>query len=316
MTSVPAWAIRGPDRARGASRRRLATALAVCCAAAAAVSVWWTLRTPRGLPSAAAPRVAVTVVAPNGWPGEQARLEVATVAFSPAFGRRRVFIDAGHGAAQNSGNTSCLCVDEQDFTLRISAALRERLEATGAFEVRLSREGGALVEYRDRVAEAERWGAEAFLSIHSDVRGKFDHWSPRAGASCPVSWAAPGFSVLWSDEGDAPLVGARSLLARAVARRLVQAGLPPYGGGEYASLYEGDLEQPGVFVDRHAPDQRIFVLRRTRMPAVLIETHHALDPREVMRWEEPRTLDAFAAAVAGALADALPNARQPSSVAR
>ena len=84
-----------------------------------------------------------------------------------------------------------------------------------------------------------------------------------------------------------------------------EAGFWPYRGGEYAGLYEHDAEQPGVFVDRHAPAQRIFVLRRPSMPSALIETHHALDPREAERWSEPHTLDVFASAVAAALVDRL-----------
>ena len=68
---------------------------------------------------------------------------------------------------------------------------------------------------------------------------------------------------------------------------------------------EADAAELGVFVDRHAQNQRIFILRRTLMPTILIETHNALDPREADRWTEPRTYDAFAGAVAAALVDAL-----------
>jgi N-acetylmuramoyl-L-alanine amidase len=84
-----------------------------------------------------------------------------------------------------------------------------------------------------------------------------------------------------------------------------EAGFMPYRGAAYSGLYEPDAAQPGVFVDRHPPDQRIFVLRRPSMPSVLIETHHALDAREAARWTEPATLDAFAAAATAALADTL-----------
>jgi len=61
-----------------------------------------------------------------------------------------------------------------------------------------------------------------------------------------------------------------------------------------------------VFVDRRTPlRRRVFLLRAPRMPSIIIETHHALDYRESARWAEPRTHDAFAAAVAAALVDAL-----------
>ena len=47
------------------------------------------------------------------------------------------------------------------------------------------------------------------------------------------------------------------------------------------------------------------LLRRPRIPSVIIETHHALDFEEAARWKEERTLEVFAAAVAQGLVDAL-----------
>ncbi|HZF55311.1 MAG TPA: N-acetylmuramoyl-L-alanine amidase [Polyangiaceae bacterium] len=244
-------------------------------------------------------------VDPLAWPSPEAKLRLPTASFPPGFGKRRIAVDAGHGAPKNKGNTSCFCVDEQDFTLEAANALAERLRATGYFEVLLSRQGDAQVEYKKRAEEAARWGAEVLVSLHSDVRGKFDQWAPEPGKSCPMSLAAPGFSVLWSDEGDPALTGVRLALARGVARRMAEAGFTPYLGGEYTGLYEADPEQPGVFVDRHEPGSRIFILRRPSMPSILIETHHALDPREAARWREEATFDAFAAATIAALADVL-----------
>ena len=43
------------------------------------------------------------------------------------------------------------------------------------------------------------------------------------------------------------------------------------------------------------------------MPSVIIETHHAWDFQEPARWKEPRTLEAFSAAVVQGLVDALSN---------
>lgn len=242
---------------------------------------------------------------PLAWPNPEARLKAPVFAFPPGFGVRRVAVDAGHGAPKNTGNTSCYCVNEQDFTLEAANELAARLEATGHFKVLLSRKGDALIEYKKRAEEAARWGAEALVSLHSDVRGRADTWSPEPGKSCPVSLAAPGFSVLWSDEGEAAMTGVRLALARSVARRMSEAGFTAYLGGEYTGLYEADAVEPGVFVDRHEPGSRIFILRRPVMPSILIETHHALDPREAQRWKEKETFDAFAAATAAALVDAL-----------
>ncbi|WP_437510172.1 N-acetylmuramoyl-L-alanine amidase family protein [Sorangium sp. So ce1099] len=283
------------------SRRKLVLGLA---GAAGAVALGQALSP--GPPRAVAARRALKLpIAPSGWPFPGARVVAPSALFPPDFGVRRIYLDAGHGAPGNTGNLSCFCVEEQDFTLSAARALAERLNATGRFEARVGRTGDRPLPYQERAADAARWRAEAFVSLHSDVRGRIETWSPAPGRTCPLSLAAPGFAVLWSDEGDPALCALRLALARAFARRMEEAGLMPYRGAAYSGLYEPDAAQPGVFVDRHPPDQRIFVLRRPSMPSVLIETHHALDAREAARWTEPATLDAFAAAAAAALADTL-----------
>lgn len=289
-----------PRAARLLGRLLVAGALVVAAGASA-----YRLRARATLPRVASREAPRPPAEGTEWPSAAARVVAPEVAFPADFGVRRVFVDAGHGAPNNPGNTSCFCVDEQDFTLFAARELARRLDATGHFEVRSSRDGRDVVTYADRVAEAERFGAEAFVSLHSDVRTRADRWSPAPGQSCPVSYDAPGFTVIYSDEGDPERAIARRLFAQAEARRLEEVGFPAHDGAAYGPLYEADAVQAGVFVDRHAPDQRIFVLHRPSMPSILIETHHALDPREALRWTEAATLDAFAAATAAALVDAL-----------
>ncbi len=236
------------------------------------------------------------------WPSDDARLAPPSVVFPADFGVKRVVVDAGHGAEDNRGNTSCTCVAEQDFTLAVADRVAARLEASGHFEVRETRVGGERVAYSDRVDDAEAFAADAFVSIHSDVRGHALRWWPTFAESCPIAFGATGFSVLYADEGDGALVARRLDLARALALRLTSTGFAAYASGY--DLYDSDAT-PGVFLDRHAPAQRIFVLRRPSMPSVILETHNALDVRDASRWSEIETIDAAADALAGALVDAL-----------
>lgn len=223
--------------------------------------------------------------------------------FPAGFQPLTVYLDAGHGAAKNPGNTSCFCVAEQDFTRSLARDVGEWLEATGYFRVVHARVDDKPVAYADRVAAAAASGADAFVSLHSDVRGDGKAWSPSPGLECLQNLDAPGFVVLYSDEGPTDLVDARRTLALDVSSRLGEAGFLPYTS-TYKGLYELDADDPSVLLDRHAPDKRIFVLRSTKMPAILIETHHALDPREARLWDEPSTRRAFAGALAQALVDA------------
>jgi N-acetylmuramoyl-L-alanine amidase len=230
---------------------------------------------------------------------------VARVEFPRGFGRKRIYLDAGHGAPGNEGNSSVTCEPEESFTLRVAQDLARRLEATGHFQVKLSRKSGQRPRYPERLEEAERWRADLFVSLHSDARGEASWWMPTPDQWCLRNDAAPGYSVLYADDTSEPLLSRRLSVARALARRMGEAGFLPYGGEDYVGLYASDPVQPGTFVSRHQPGQRIFVLRKPRMPSVIIETHHALDLEEVTRWREEHTLEAFAAAVAQGLVDSL-----------
>ncbi len=249
-----------------------------------------------------APSSALHVPPEVGWPLDGFELTVLPAPAAPLDGVR-VYLDPGHGVGSNSGNHSSLCIDEQDHNLRVVDHLARSMEAAGLGTPRRARRDNRGPAYSARIDDARGWGADLLLSLHSDARGRGEPWSP--SPDCAAHWndANPGFSVLWSDEGGDDLVAARLTLAQAVAARLVEAGFTAYDGYEYQGIYEGDSEQPGVFVDRHLARRRIRMLRRPPMPSVIIETHNALDRGEEARWQEEATLEAFDAAVIAALSD-------------
>ena len=47
----------------------------------------------------------------------------------------------------------------------------------------------------------------------------------------------------------------------------------------------------------------MYFLRATKIPTVIIETHHALDVEEAARWTQVKTLETFTAAVGAAVLD-------------
>jgi N-acetylmuramoyl-L-alanine amidase len=239
--------------------------------------------------------------APPRWPSPGAPLLAPAVEVPEGFGKHKVFIDAGHGAGGNPGVASATCEQEMDFTLRAAEDLARRLEATGHFQVRVSRKAGEAVSYPRRLRDAAAFGAQAIISLHADARGTAYAWEAAPGMACFRNDEVPGFSVLYSDRGGPALNAARRSLARAMARRMALAGLGVYDGRNYPGLYLDDAEQPGAFIDR----RHLYVLRKPSVPSIIVETHHSLDLEEAARWKEPRTLEAFAAAVAGALVEAL-----------
>jgi len=235
------------------------------------------------------------------WPSDHTELRV--LESSTSMGALLVALDPGHGSGSNSGNLSSLCIDEQDHNLRLAQHLALSFAAGDHTPPLLTRDSNAGPRYRARASRAQVAGADALISLHSDSRGSHHGWSPAPGLDCSYNDGHPGFAILWSDEGEPALVAARMDLARAIAARMAQAGFMPYDGDVYTGLYGGDPLHPGVFVDRHEPKKRIFMLRRPAMPSVIIETHNAWDRLEEARWQQDATLEAFDAAVMAALSD-------------
>ena len=201
----------------------------------------------------------------------------------------KVFLDPGHGTGTNTGNQGSRCQAEEDAMLELADDLAARLPHFGPFEVKSARPDGARVGYGTRVRRANAWDADVFLSLHSDARGLMKWWKPLGSWSCTRTDADPGFAILVSEEGGPRLAADRSELAGAVAKRMAQAGFGAYSGIDYGGLYEaGDVD--GTWLDRRG----LLMLRRPTMPSVIIETYHAWDLREVRRWDEERTRDAFA----------------------
>lgn len=225
------------------------------------------------------------------WPQAGAPLQVRT---APTPGLR-LLLDPGHGTKNNEGNTGVHCEKEQSVMLRIAEKLQPELQAR-ALDVALSRTDHD-VPYDDRIRAANQ--RDVMISLHSDSRAGTG-WA-QAPSGCWQSFGAAGIAVLWSDEGVPALVASRHRLAQTLAIHLAAVGFQMYSGVDYLGLYEAD-SVPGVFVDRHEPNQRIRVLRRPTVASVLIETHDAHDINEVARWEEPLTHAAFAGALATGLA--------------
>lgn len=248
-------------------------------------------------PAVVGPRPEPPLVEVPGWP-EISDLHQLAPLTPPRWRRVKVLVDAGHGAENNAGNTGVLCQSEADEMRRVTDAVVERLRSA-RLSVESTRPTEALVSYDARLAKANSW-SDLLISLHSDVRsadGIVAH--PKTG--CRSADGGHGFSVLWSDEGPTRLSERRHELAVAIAEQLIRAGFVAYGGEDYGDLYAADPVVPGVFVDRHEPRQRIRLLRRPRVPSVIVETHNALDEDEVARWSEEGTLEAFASALRAAV---------------
>ncbi|MEO0603438.1 MAG: N-acetylmuramoyl-L-alanine amidase [Myxococcota bacterium] len=237
----------------------------------------------------------------TAWPSPEVVFVPPDIEVPEGFGTKGVFLSAGHGTGRNIGNLGCRCQLEQDFTLRASHDLAESMRGLGLFEVTEARTGKRRPTYGARLRHLKRSGADVMVELHSDSRGGRS-WkvtgTHESGRTCYATTETPGLAVLVSDEGSEALRDARLTLARSVADALWEAGFTYFDGYQYGDQYDGDV-MPGVYRDRRG----LMMLRRPKVPSILIETHNALDPNEVARWDEPRTQEMFFRAVTKGLVD-------------
>jgi N-acetylmuramoyl-L-alanine amidase len=78
-----------------------------------------------------------------------------------------VVLDPGHGGV-DPGTSSASGITEKEVVLTFARTLKAKLEARGHYEVYLTRDDDIFLPLRERVAIAQKKGANLFLSIHAD----------------------------------------------------------------------------------------------------------------------------------------------------
>ena len=86
-------------------------------------------------------------------------------------GRPVIVIDAGHGGV-DPGAISRTGVYEKTLVLTYAKELKRQIEASGRYQVRMTREDDVFIRLRDRVAYAQDSGAELFISLHANAHRK------------------------------------------------------------------------------------------------------------------------------------------------
>lgn len=150
----------------------------------------------------------------------------------------KIFIDMGHNPTNPNAGAEGFGYTEHGITYEVGRELCDLLNANAAFEARCSHETPEEIlgtsnatSLSARVSDANEWGADYYISLHTNA-------STNAAAS-----GCEGYAYSRGNEGY--VLGEYILTALAAAT---------------------GLDDRGMFVR-----PSLYVLRRTRMPAVLIE---------------------------------------------
>lgn len=158
----------------------------------------------------------------------------------------KIYIDQGHNPVNPNAGAEGLGYREQDIVYRIGVILSNILQNRG-FETRLSRKSSDVIlgtsnltSLQARVNEANAWGADYFISLHTNASA-----NPSARGSEALVYNIPSV--------------ASRLAADILFQLNLNTGLPNRGVTERRGLY---------------------VLRRTQMPATLLELGFITNPTD------------------------------------
>ena len=159
----------------------------------------------------------------------------------------KIYIDQGHNPRNPNAGAEGNGLREQDLVYTIGQELADRLRADPDFEVRLSRPTRDTLlgttnatSLAARVSEANRWGADYFISLHTNAAS-----SPSAGGSEAYVYARGTPAFGFAEDILTNLTDITGLRDRGVQAR------------------------PGLYV-----------LRKTQMPATLVELGFITNPRD------------------------------------
>ena len=165
----------------------------------------------------------------------------------------KIYIDQGHNPVNPNAGAEGNGLREQNIVYQIGQELATLLRANGNFEVRLSRPTeqtqlgtSNATSLATRVNDANNWGADYFISLHTNAS---DLAAATGSEAFAYSAGSRGFAL-----GEDIVAG----LAAAT-------GLPDRGTFTRPSLY---------------------VLKRTNMPAVLVELGFITNPRDARLMNE------------------------------
>ena len=217
---------------------------------------------------------------------------------------KRVVIDAGHGGF-DPGAVGRNGLKEKDVTLDLALKLHERLRKGGRIKPFLTRTGDYYIPLSARTVTANQYQADLFISIHINASKKRDSHgsetyfcSEKASSAEAEKVAALENSVLKFDEPYKKKPGHIDI--EEILFRFEQK-LYWSESGKFATVFQERVKHNLPLRSRGVHSANFYVLRRTKMPSILLETGFISNPDEEAMLKDP----AFRSQIVDAIARGL-----------
>lgn len=198
-------------------------------------------------------------------------------------GKRLIVIDPGHGGI-DPGAIGTNGTYEKQITLAAARELEAALEATGRYEVVLTRDSDLFVPLRDRVEIGRRAGGELFISLHADSH---DRASVRGASVYTLSETASDKEAaeLAQRENKSDVIAGLDLSDRydddvaAILITLTQRETMNCSA-TFASLLVPELGKTIRLLNHTHRSAGFRVLKAPDMPSVLVEMGYLSNPKD------------------------------------
>jgi N-acetylmuramoyl-L-alanine amidase len=216
-----------------------------------------------------------------------------------------IVIDPGHGGIDPGAIGITGYVLEKEVALRMGLALRDQLEATGRYQVIMTRDDDRMVGLLDRLQLASQSAGELFISLHADSLVS----APQVRGASVYTLSEPAFD-------DAP-----ARLASEVMRADVRVGLDPSNENDVrpetlidlaqratngrslrlAELLVQELNGATRMIKLRPAQASFVVLKSTEIPSVLVELGYLSNPADESALADDAHIARLAAAIARAI---------------
>ncbi len=235
-----------------------------------------------------AARVVVDVVRPGQ--AERDATERARIERLTANARRIIVIDPGHGG-EAVGAVGPQRTYEKDVTLAIARRLKEQLEKQPGVQVVLTRTGDYDVPLRERYRVAERYAADAFVSIHCNSSksgrgsGTEVYFLSLSSATNEASKALADLENAADEISAGPGAGAADDLAGILFDLKQTESMQQ--SSVLAEAVLGEIESGRRLEARGVRQAGFAVLKSPTVPSVLVETAFINNPVEERLLRDP-----------------------------
>jgi N-acetylmuramoyl-L-alanine amidase len=224
---------------------------------------------------------------------------------TPPSARRIVVLDPGHGGVDPGAIGSATRLLEKDVALRMGLALRDQLEATGRYQVVMTRDEDRIVRLRDRLRIARESQGELFVSLHADslVRAP----SVNGASVYTLSERATNDEAarLARKENRADILAGVDLSDQEdiVTEILIDLAQRDANNKsiEVAELLVEELRDATQMAKRQRARAGFVVLKSPDMPSVLVELGYLSNPDDERALADPAHIAKLAAAVVRAI---------------